>query len=741
MSKQNLKESINVGIPIADEFLFLSHDEIVSFIDNPNFKKQFQIQFDKYLEYLSTISGIHNIGSYYKYITISLDEKTYNCIFTFSHLGLYLSLANMLNCLQEEELNIDNLKVGLKKLRHIKSEKELEENFPFLYQEVFLKNKKYAIKNKMMLTIYTYEYAKKDFIQFNKLKEEYKRKGLDLEGEYFFAKTCFDFQKFISSAVKHFSSIIDNYYKIQQWMVDNPIDIRLNINDTKKVYLYIIYRQMENMLRYAEDNEKLYAQKSLIILENLIKKYQEIFPNDNTEIQFDRDIVIDKNNKKNNNPYILKCNLQKILTIFEKQVSKYSFLKRNIMLPNIDENLTFQENMLKVNKYLLSILEETVIEDKCNGAIEITDEEIEKKITKLEQEIKSKNITEENRNLKKIVLEKIKMVLIDIKPKAKQTGIGLFSNYYIYFYPNGMVAIDKIDCYGALYIMPVHIYKEARYKKSLTEVRTISGVKFVEHRRKEWLIDAKKYILNGTEDLTEKDIMDTEIVTSIDFPYTLDKMNELQQELEREGKFTKKVAEETKKRIEKIKKMEKIDSELHDSSNYNLPLNEFNSEEEEEIIKLDKTFDELYEYWKQHHQDVKVRRNPAVAAITKNRARDKDGNYCCEMCGAKNFESSTFDSHHMMALSEGGIDNIYNTICLCPNCHRYVHSGKMTLYQKYDLLKKIRTHISEENPEYLTNFDKMISPIAESDEYYKTHKEEIDHNFSILWNGENPKLR
>jgi hypothetical protein len=156
--------------------------------------------------------------------------------------------------------------------------------------------------------------------------------------------------------------------------------------------------------------------------------------------------------------------------------------------------------------------------------------------------------------------------------------------------------------------------------------------------------------------------------------------------------------------------MEKIDSELHNSSNYDLPLDEFNFEEEE-LIKLDKTFDELYEYWKQQHQDTKVRRNPVVAAITKNRARDIDGNYCCEMCSAKNFESSAFDSHHMIALSEGGIDNIYNTICLCPNCHRYVHSGKMTLYQKYDLLKKIRTHIIEDNPEYLFKKLPIILPL------------------------------
>ena len=41
----------------------------------------------------------------------------------------------------------------------------------------------------------------------------------------------------------------------------------------------------------------------------------------------------------------------------------------------------------------------------------------------------------------------------------------------------------------------------------------------------------------------------------------------------------------------------------------------------------------------------------------KERARDEDGNYCCELCGNKAFESSAFDSHHMIALNAGGIDN------------------------------------------------------------------------------------
>ena len=95
----------------------------------------------------------------------------------------------------------------------------------------------------------------------------------------------------------------------------------------------------------------------------------------------------------------------------------------------------------------------------------------------------------------------------------------------------------------------------------------------------------------------------------------------------------------------------------------------------------------------------------------------------------------------MIPLGEGGIDNIYNNYCLCPNCHRYVHSGKMTYNQKSGLYEVIRKHLKEENPEYLPNFEKMISPITETIEDYEEHKDEIDNNFSVMWNGDFPRRR
>lgn len=91
----------------------------------------------------------------------------------------------------------------------------------------------------------------------------------------------------------------------------------------------------------------------------------------------------------------------------------------------------------------------------------------------------------------------------------------------------------------------------------------------------------------------------------------------------------------------------------------------------------------------------------------------------------------------MIPLNIGGIDNIYNTVCLCPNCHRLIHSKRVTFSQQAQLFRKIQNYIEEDYPEYLEDFKQMTSPIAKDEEYYKLHKEEIDRNFQIEWNGYN----
>lgn len=66
-------------------------------------------------------------------------------------------------------------------------------------------------------------------------------------------------------------------------------------------------------------------------------------------------------------------------------------------------------------------------------------------------------------------------------------------------------------------------------------------------------------------------------------------------------------------------------------------------------------------------------RNEYVAEITKRRAKGH-----CELCGKPapfkdKVGNPYLESHHIVWLSEGGNDNIQNTVALCPNCHRRMH--------------------------------------------------------------------
>lgn len=74
-------------------------------------------------------------------------------------------------------------------------------------------------------------------------------------------------------------------------------------------------------------------------------------------------------------------------------------------------------------------------------------------------------------------------------------------------------------------------------------------------------------------------------------------------------------------------------------------------------------------------------RNAIIAQYTKDRA-----NGFCNLYGnpAPFYDKKGnpyLESHHVITLAEGGSDVIYNTVALCPNCHRKVHN----LHSKADL--------------------------------------------------------
>lgn len=98
-------------------------------------------------------------------------------------------------------------------------------------------------------------------------------------------------------------------------------------------------------------------------------------------------------------------------------------------------------------------------------------------------------------------------------------------------------------------------------------------------------------------------------------------------------------------------------------------------------------------------KEVKVtyrERNPYVSEYTKKRA-----NGICDLCGNKapfndKFGFPYLEEHHVITLADGGPDDIYNTVAICPNCHRKMH----VLKRKRDLDKlqsKILDYLLSDN--------------------------------------------
>ena len=402
----------------------------------------------------------------------------------------------------------------------------------------------------------------------------------------------------------------------------------------------------------------------------------------------------------------------------------------------VKEHGLMEEEIAQMNKQELSnLLRSLFLQDQLK---ETDKKEIVDKISEI-QTLSENASSEVEKN--RLILQKEKMeFLLGNKPIKIIKGEGTFSNYYGYIYDNGYVVFDVLDknvskSYGnALYIMPFSKIKEYSNKKKM-ELRNdiFEDVTVILHRGdwKQKIIDKLKEVINvGNSISLEKSNIDISNITSLE---ELDKIKEQILLLDSQ---TKRELEESKR---KTKALEMIDSEIKESECLDIISSSERSDLNNEIDSLlelnEHDFERLYMIWKQKQNKKLIKRNPVVAAITKLRARDDNGNYCCELCNSKAFDSRDFDAHHIMPIGLGGIDNIYNTICLCPNCHRLMHTGRITLNQQYYLLQKLKNHLTKTNPEYLEQFNNLFSPNSMNDEDYLERKSEIDKNFAIEWNG------
>ena len=94
---------------------------------------------------------------------------------------------------------------------------------------------------------------------------------------------------------------------------------------------------------------------------------------------------------------------------------------------------------------------------------------------------------------------------------------------------------------------------------------------------------------------------------------------------------------------------------------------------------------------KQYH------RSKLISSYAKRRA-----NGICQLCGqyapfSDENGNPYLETHHIVWLSQGGLDSVENTVALCPNCHKKMHvvnDEKDIVYLK-NMISEKTIYISE----------------------------------------------
>lgn len=86
-------------------------------------------------------------------------------------------------------------------------------------------------------------------------------------------------------------------------------------------------------------------------------------------------------------------------------------------------------------------------------------------------------------------------------------------------------------------------------------------------------------------------------------------------------------------------------------------------------------------------------RSPSVRMSVLNRANGK-----CEYCNCPGFKTKDgvifLETHHVVALADGGPDKESNVAALCPNHHRQAHYGEIAPEMQQDLLSTIKAKLT-----------------------------------------------
>lgn len=558
--------------------------------------------------------------------------------------------------------------------------------------------------------------------------------------------------------------VVDGNFTLFEWNIFFQKEINLDIERFQrlKTWMESFIKELTSPLPFSlfsninKDKTKLFLAAQFLLLAILLTE-----PNRSILIRNSIELIksIEDKNVNLSNIFLWQCeDLSNVNTLQRVEYKKLNlqmplelinlYLKQEDIKKTVDVLLSYSNQDFK-NDDLSNVYNKLneLIQGALNEAIKIGLKDVN--LNDLKQEaLKELGDTLDNdkKQLKlKSYIDRIDMFLHYLKPYKVQTGSGKFKNFHVFYYENGMVVLDKLNGeYGSLYIMPIMIYLSILKNeniKNLYEVRNILGVRSVSHRKNNWQIEVKNLI--DSHKITMEEIEFLEKASEVSLPVNDEQLQCLKKQY-KDNYFLQ--TEIKRKEIERKKRFEEIDEEIKRDKASECSKDLLDDEEEQIIEEVDEPNDFLV--INDSSIQSKVTRNPKVSLFTKLRTKDDQGMMHCDLCGEfVSFDTRNFEAHHIIPLANNGVDNVYNTVCLCGNCHNRIHSKvPPTMFEIGWMLQRVRERIIKTTPFYLQNFDRLFNPnynflygsIDNYDEemrYYENNKENEDRNFLVEWNS------
>ena len=558
--------------------------------------------------------------------------------------------------------------------------------------------------------------------------------------------------------------VVDGNFTLFEWNIFFQKEINLDIERFQrlKTWMESFIKELTSPLPFSlfsninKDKTKLFLAAQFLLLAILLTE-----PNRSILIRNSIELIksIEDKNVNLSNIFLWQCeDLSNVNTLQRVEYKKLNlqmplelinlYLKQEDIKKTVDVLLSYSNQDFK-NDDLSNVYNKLneLIQGALNESIKIGLKDVN--LNDLKQEaLKELGDTLDNdkKQLKlKSYIDRIDMFLHCLKPYKVQTGSGKFKNFHVFYYENGMVVLDKLNGeYGSLYIMPIMIYLSILKNeniKNLYEVRNILGVMSVSHRKNNWQIEVKNLI--DSHKITMEEIEFLEKASEVSLPVNDEQLQSLKKQY-KDNDFLQ--MEIKRKEIERKKRFEEIDEEIKRDKASECSKDLLDDEEEQIIEEVDEPNDFLV--INDSSIQSKVTRNPKVSLFTKLRTKDDQGMMHCDLCGEfVSFDTRNFEAHHIIPLANNGVDNVYNTVCLCGNCHNRIHSKvPPTMFEIGWMLQRVRERIIKTTPFYLQNFDRLFNPnynflygsIDNYDEemrYYENNKENEDRNFLVEWNS------